>query len=578
MSMEQPKEGELFAGKFRIEKLLGQGGMGSVYLAVHEQLRQKFAIKVLLGEIATNPEAVARFINEASSAAAIQGDNVVRVSDVSTTPGGLPYMVMEYLEGVDLAQLLEQRGNLQPAEAADAVLQALEAVHQAHEMRIVHRDLKPSNLFLAKRPDGSTIVKVLDFGISKVQGLQQQVGSLTRTQSMLGSPLYMSPEQLRSSKSVDHLSDIWALGVILYELISGHVPYNGDSIGELFAAILEQDAIRLIDRVPGIDPQLDAVVMRCLAKKKDERWQSVLDLAVGLAPFAPPGREGKLAARAAQGLIRPASVPPGNMSLSNLGVPAARAPQSSVPLFSSAATAALSPEASADALAAAGSGSNPGIGYAGASPNPSSGQFAGGAVGIAGASPNVAALASASGPHPHTLTGGASSWASSGPVVPPKKPMGIIIGLGLVGLAVVGGGIAFGIHSITGGTAKPLASTSVPVPSGSSLGNAKITPTASADVASTSNSGAISPSVTAPGTGEVAAAATGSSSAKAAPSDSGGKKPGANTATGAPGSGGTKIGKPNTGAPTTAPVATAVVAPPVSTPKTKSTGPVGRGD
>jgi eukaryotic-like serine/threonine-protein kinase len=577
MTMEQPKEGELFAGKFRIEKLLGQGGMGSVYLAVHEQLRQKFAIKVLLGEIATNPEAVARFINEASSAAAIQGDNVVRVSDVSTTSGGLPYMVMEYLEGVDLAQLLEQRGNLQPAEAVDAVLQALEAVHQAHEMRIVHRDLKPSNLFLAKRPDGSTIVKVLDFGISKVQGLQQQVGSLTRTQSMLGSPLYMSPEQLRSSKSVDHLSDIWALGVILYELISGHVPYNGDSIGELFAAILEQDAIRLIDRVPGIDPQLDAVVMRCLAKKKDERWQSVVDLAVGLAPFAPPGREGKLATRAAQGLIRPASVPPGTISLGNLGVPAPRAPQASVPLFASAATAALSPEASADAFAAAG-GSSPGIGFAGSSPNPSSGQFAAGAVGIAGASPNVADLAAASGPRPHTLTGGASSWASSGPVVPPKKPVGIIIGLGLVGLAVVGGGIAFGIHSMSGGTGKPIASMSVPIPSGSSLGNGSGNVALTADVAaSPTSSGVTSPSATASGAGEVAAAVTGSSSTKAAPSDSSGKKPGAGLAAGAPGSG-TKTGKPNAGVTTAAPVATAVVAPPVSPPKPKSTGPVGRGD
>jgi eukaryotic-like serine/threonine-protein kinase len=260
---EQPKEGELFAGKFRIEKLLGQGGMGSVYLALHEQLRQKFALKVLLGEIATNPEAVARFINEASAAASIHGEHVARVSDVSTTSGGLPYMVMEYLEGSDLAQLIELKGAIPAPDAVDYVLQALEAVHQAHEARIVHRDLKPSNLFLARKLDGTQIVKVLDFGISKIQGLQQQAGSLTRTQSMLGSPLYMSPEQLRSSKTVDHLSDIWAIGVILYELLTGTVPYNGESIGELFAAILEQDAPSLRQRKPELDPGLDAVVMRC---------------------------------------------------------------------------------------------------------------------------------------------------------------------------------------------------------------------------------------------------------------------------------------------------------------------------
>ncbi|MFO0666988.1 MAG: protein kinase [Polyangiaceae bacterium] len=305
-----PVEGEVFQGKYRIEKIIGQGGMGSVYLAVHQALNQRVAIKVLLGEISSNPEAVSRFVNEAQAAARIQGEHVVRVTDVvEGHSGNPPYMVMEYLEGGDLAQLLEQRTFLPPHEAVDYVLQSLEAIHQAHEAKIVHRDLKPSNLFLARKSDGSTIIKVLDFGISKVTGGNQS-GALTRTQSMLGSPLYMSPEQLRSSKSVDQRADIWAIGVILYELLTGTVPYNGESIGELFAAILEQDAPSLRERRPELDPRLDSVVMRCLQKKKEDRWDSVADLAVALAPFVAPGRQSQLAMRATQGLIRPASVPP----------------------------------------------------------------------------------------------------------------------------------------------------------------------------------------------------------------------------------------------------------------------------
>ncbi|HRG98912.1 MAG TPA: protein kinase [Polyangiaceae bacterium] len=284
---ELPAPGDLFEGKYRIQHLLGKGGMGAVFAAHHSGLNIRVAVKFLLAEAAENHEANARFQQEARAAAQIQNEHVARVVDVSTE-SGLPYMVMEYLEGQDLSQLLEVRTSLPPEEACSYVLQACDAIHAAHKSGIIHRDLKPSNLFLARRPDGSTILKVLDFGISKAQnGLGPMSGALTSTKAMLGSPLYMSPEQLRSSKSVDARADIWALGVILYELITGSVPYHGENLGELFAAILEQDPVPVRQRAPHVPPELELVVMRCLQRQPNARFSTVAELALHLAVFAP---------------------------------------------------------------------------------------------------------------------------------------------------------------------------------------------------------------------------------------------------------------------------------------------------
>ena len=281
-----PSPGDTVAGKYRIERLIGQGGMGAVYAAEHLALGRQVAIKVLLSELAGSVEAVARFQNEARNSARLQNDHVARVADVGTA-GALAYMELELLDGEDLAQMLARRGPLPYPEAIGYVLQALEGVQHAHAMGIVHRDLKPSNLFLARRPDGSSIVKILDFGISKAQNpLDQPAGALTSTKAMLGSPLYMSPEQLRSSKTVDAQADIWALGVILFELLTGTVPFIGENLGELFAAILEQEPPSLCVRVPGTPPELDAIVTRCLRRQKDQRFASALELARALRPFA----------------------------------------------------------------------------------------------------------------------------------------------------------------------------------------------------------------------------------------------------------------------------------------------------
>lgn len=290
-SVSLPRPGDTIAGKYVLDRLLGQGGMGAVYAARHLKLSKQVAIKIMLADT-SNPEASTRFINEGRAAANIQNEHVVRVDDVGDEMG-YAYMVLELLDGEDLSQLLERdpAHRLQPHVAVGYVLQALKGVTEAHAIGIVHRDLKPSNLFLAQRKDGTVVVKVLDFGISKAQGssaLAASPSALTSTKAMLGSPLYMSPEQLRSSKSVDHRADIWAVGVILYELISGTLPFMGDNLGELFAAILETDPTPLRQRAEGVHPQLDDIVLRCLARRPDQRFQNVAELAAALAPFAAP--------------------------------------------------------------------------------------------------------------------------------------------------------------------------------------------------------------------------------------------------------------------------------------------------
>jgi serine/threonine-protein kinase len=265
--------------------VLGAGGMGVVVLAEHIELRERVAIKFLLDDAAEDSELSERFLREARAAVKIRSEHVVRVSDVGRLPSGAPYLVMEYLEGEDLSQRLE-RGRVPIEDAVDYIIQCCEAMHVAHRAGIVHRDLKPANLFLTQRPDGSSIIKVLDFGISKVGGAEAAQLSLTRTQAMMGSPLYMSPEQMRSSKDVAASTDIWALGVILHELISGDVPFNGGSVTEVLVKVMTDAPPGLRSLRAEVPEALEAVVLRCLAKTPADRYSSVAALAVALTPFA----------------------------------------------------------------------------------------------------------------------------------------------------------------------------------------------------------------------------------------------------------------------------------------------------
>jgi eukaryotic-like serine/threonine-protein kinase len=283
-----PQRGEVIAGKYAVEDVLGAGGMGIVVAARHVALRQRVAVKFLLPEAARFPEASERFLREARAVVAIQSEHVARVLDVGTLDTGAPYMVMEFLAGTDLAKRLKQGGPLPVGDAVDFVLQACEAIAEAHSLGIVHRDLKPANLFLTTRAEGSPLVKVLDFGLSKMAAEDgAPEGSLTATGFVMGSPQYMSPEQIRSLKHVDWRTDIWALGVILYELMTGKRPFDGPSLTAVSASIVV-DTPRSMRSLRGEIPEaLEAAVMGCLEKDPGRRWRSLGELAQEIAPFAP---------------------------------------------------------------------------------------------------------------------------------------------------------------------------------------------------------------------------------------------------------------------------------------------------
>ena len=287
--------GDVVGGKLIVEGVLGAGGMGIVLVARHKDLGQRVAIKLMKPAAAKHPEAVSRFLREARAAVTLQSPHVVRVMDVGTLDGGMPYMVMEHLTGSDLSALLEERGPLPVGEAVDYVLQGLEAVAEAHSLGLVHRDLKPANLFLTRMPDGSHLVKVLDFGLTKAMSGEGRTDdpSLTATSAVLGSPMYMSPEQLRSSKKVDARTDIWALGVVLYELVSGRFPFEDDTVTGLCARIAADPPVPLRTHRADLPAPFDAVVMGCLEKDASRRVQTVAELATLLRPFA--SRDGQLA-------------------------------------------------------------------------------------------------------------------------------------------------------------------------------------------------------------------------------------------------------------------------------------------
>ncbi|HEY6077793.1 MAG TPA: protein kinase [Polyangiaceae bacterium] len=289
--MEAPvQEGDLLAGKYRVEKILGFGGMGVVVSAFRGDLEQRVAVKFLSQQAAERPDAAERFRREARAAAKIRSEHVARVLDVGTLDTGLPFMVMEYLEGNDIADELRRCERLPMLDAVEFTLQAIEALAEAHANGVVHRDLKPGNLFLARRADGSRRVKVLDFGISKaLGGTSVEELSLTKTAALIGSPLYMAPEQMRSAKDVDTRADIWSLGAMLYEMLTGQPPYTGDSIPQLCAALLHDEPIPLRQHRPEVPEGLEQAVLRCLRKDRNERFPTVYDLGRSLVPFAMPG-------------------------------------------------------------------------------------------------------------------------------------------------------------------------------------------------------------------------------------------------------------------------------------------------
>ncbi len=286
-----PAVGELVNGKYRVEGMAGVGGMGIVLSARHEELGHRVAIKVLASDEETTSAAVERFLREGRVVASLQSDHVVRIYDVGRLDSGVPFMVMELLRGHDLSTYISTSGAIGAEQAVDWILQAISAIVEAHEHGIVHRDLKPANLFLTQRSDGSDCVKVLDFGISKriaVQDPAQYKGDLTATRQVVGSPAYMSPEQVRNARDIDHRVDIWALGMTLYELLTGHTAFEAETFPAVCAAIVTDTPPPLRAFVPEIPQGLQQIVLRCLEKDPNKRFASVTALANALRPFGSP--------------------------------------------------------------------------------------------------------------------------------------------------------------------------------------------------------------------------------------------------------------------------------------------------
>ncbi|MGZ3452043.1 MAG: serine/threonine protein kinase [Polyangiales bacterium] len=290
MTLDAPpsvRPGDVVGGKYRVERVLGAGGMGCVVVARHVRFDDRVALKVLHEEIAERPDVVERFLREGRAARQIRSEHVVQVTDVDLLDNGAPYLVMEYLDGSDLAAILHKRGQLPVETVLEWVLQACEALAEAHTRGIVHRDLKPANLFLTKRSDGSACVKVLDFGISKIADPYNEAPNLTQTANMVGTPIYMSPEQLRVAKDVDARADIWSLGVILFELLAGKPPFKADTLASLALMIALDEPASLREVRPDVPEELALVIGKCLAKERDQRYSNVGELAMALAPFAP---------------------------------------------------------------------------------------------------------------------------------------------------------------------------------------------------------------------------------------------------------------------------------------------------
>ena len=279
--------GDVVAG-YRIDRFIGVGGMGVVASARRVSDDAHVAVKCLLPKPAKRPDIVARFVREGQAAGRITSDHVVRVLDVGTTSSGLPFMAMEYLEGVDLAILLDRERRLPVGTAVAYVLQACHALAEAHSLGIIHRDLKPANLFVTRRPDGGAHVKLLDFGISKELDVPEGE-ALTGTSMMMGSPKYMPPEQIISARRVDARSDVWSMGVILYELLSGELPFRERTMTALIEQIVKEAPAPLMLAAPDVPPALAAIVERCLAKNPAQRVQSIAELASLIVPFASIG-------------------------------------------------------------------------------------------------------------------------------------------------------------------------------------------------------------------------------------------------------------------------------------------------
>jgi serine/threonine-protein kinase len=474
------RPGDILAGKYRVEKVLGAGAMGVVVAAMHEDLRELRAIKFMLPSMLSDAEGVERFLREARAAVRLKSQHVAKIHDIGRLETGAPYMVMEYLEGSDLKHLLEARGALPVHEAVGYMLQVCEAIAEAHALGIVHRDLKPANLFLASGAGGAPCIKVLDFGIAKVLGSGPDAGDMTRTSALLGTPLYMSPEQMRGARSIDGRSDVWALGAILYRMLTGRTPFSGSSVTEICAAVVADQPDPPAMLRPDIPPALEAAVMQCLEKSPARRFATAAQFAAAIAPFA-----ARVAAPAAP---QPQRLSP---ALNGTAILDVSAP---VPFAAAARPVAAQPAPAAM------------VPHPAPQPVPIAAPPASVPAPIAAPAP-MAAPAPPMTPSAAGNTTQASTWTQAGaaPAAPKSSGKGLVIAA--VAVVVIGGGAAVAAMQFARKPAPPPAATPVATQAAAApTAEPSATPTASAETSAGAEPTA-APSATATATAAPSAAA-----------------------------------------------------------------------
>ncbi len=283
---EDVPAGEILAGKYRVESVIGAGAMGVVVRVAQVGDEGVFALKFLRPSVARDAVAAKRFLREAAAAGRIQSPHVVKISDVGELASGVPYLVMEYLDGATLDRQLAGDRRLPLEQACDLALQLAAGLAAAHAMGVLHRDIKPANLYLCRGDGGDELLKIVDFGVSKILDQDGGEGHLTRTQTSIGSPLFMSPEQMRSARTVDFRADQWSLGAVLYRMATGNLPFDAKSLPRLCVQVLQAEFMPITTRCPDLPAEFGAVVERCLRLSPGDRFSDLAEFAAALAPFA----------------------------------------------------------------------------------------------------------------------------------------------------------------------------------------------------------------------------------------------------------------------------------------------------
>jgi serine/threonine protein kinase len=265
-------------GNYRLTARLGEGGMGVVYLAEHPVIGKKVALKAIHPELSRNAEVVSRFVTEAKAVNQIGHEHIVDIADFGTTPGGEFYFIMEYLQGEALSDRLKREGHLDATRAMVIGAQIADALDASHEQGIIHRDLKPENIFLVQRGGSKDFVKVLDFGLAKLTQTEEKVSHKTRAGSVMGTPYYMAPEQCEGKTEIDHRADIYSLGVLMFEMLTGKVPFGGDGYGEIIVKHITMPPPSVRSLVPELSAELDLILFRALAKDRTQRFQTMAEL------------------------------------------------------------------------------------------------------------------------------------------------------------------------------------------------------------------------------------------------------------------------------------------------------------